>query len=241
MVIENENYSMDCLEVCRQLSGDSYSNNDAIKSHLVSCVACAAYAAQQIQLTESLQQVVTVSVPEGLASRILLQQSIHEKKQIKSRRNRVYAIAASVLLSVGIFSSLLFLNTPKSLEQTVLNHIITEQHHLHDDNNVALAKLNTLLFDFNLRLDSSLGKINYAGSCTIGKTKGVHIVVQADTGPVTILLMPDETLKFRKAVNAADFSGVVVPMNNGSFAIVGGKQESLSNLEQRFKYGLNII
>ncbi len=241
MVIDNDNNTMDCLEVCRQLSGDSNSNNDAIKKHLVSCVPCAAYATQQIQLTDSLQQVVNVTVPEGLASRILLQQSINEKKQIKSRRSRQYTIAASVLLSIGIFSSLLLFNTPKSLEQIVLHHILAEQQHLLDDNNVALVKLNTLLLDFNLRLNSSLGKINYAGSCTIGNSKGVHIVVQTDTGPVTILLMPNEVLKHRQLVNAAEFAGAVVPINNGSFAIVGGKQESLSNLEQRFKYGLSII
>ncbi len=232
---------MNCLDVCRELSADPYTTNVSIKNHLLTCDACSCYVKQHVKLTEDLQQVINIEMPQGLVSRIILQQSINEKKQIGSRRNRVYAVAASVLLSIGIFSGVLWLNSPVSLQQEVLNHVINEQQHLLDDNNVQLTKLNSLLNDFNLRIDSSLGKINYAGSCTIRGSKGLHIVLQAKTGPVTILLMPNEKINNRQQVGNAQFTGSVVPINNGSFAIIGGKQEVLLNLEQRFKYGLNLI
>ncbi len=241
MTIESNIKTMNCLDVCRELSADSDTTNASVKRHLLTCATCSSFAKQQTKLTDGLQQAINIDVPQSLVSRIILQQSINEKKQIGSRRNRVYAVAASVLLSIGIFSGVLWLNSPASLQQVVLNHVINEQQHLLDDNNVQLAKLNTLLQDFNLRIDSSLGKINYAGSCTIRGSKGVHIVLQAKTGPVTILLMPNEKITNRQQVGDAQFTGSVVPINNGSFAIIGGKQEVLSNLEQRFKYGLNLI
>ncbi|MFV2061047.1 MAG: DUF3379 family protein, partial [Gammaproteobacteria bacterium] len=223
MKINNE---INCIDVCRQLRSDSNSNNPAIINHLDGCDACRAYAENQNKLTHSLQQAIDIDVPEGLASRILLQQSINEKKHSGSRRNRLYATAASVLLSVGLVSGYLVLNKPVSLETVALNHVKDELRHLNDRNDVQLVKVNELLKPYNMKLNKSLGDINYAGSCTIKNSKGVHIIVQTETGPVTILLMPGEYVKNRKRVDDTVFSGAVVPIENGSFAIIGGKRES---------------
>ncbi|VAW91158.1 hypothetical protein MNBD_GAMMA22-2651 [hydrothermal vent metagenome] len=241
MTIESNIKTMNCLDVCRELRTDWYTTNASIKNHLLSCENCCAYQKQQEKLNDELQYAINIDVPQNLVSGILLQQSINEKKQLGFRRNRTYAIAASLLLSVGILSGVLWFNTATTLQQVVLNHVINEQQHLLDDNNVQLANLNRLLQGFNLRLDSSLGKINYAGSCNIRGSKGVHLVVQTKTGPVTILLMPNEKLSNRETVRNSQFSGSVVPINNGSFAIIGGSQQSLSILEQRFSHGLNVI
>jgi len=238
---DNEIKIMNCLDVCRHLKTDSYSDDVSIKTHLASCDSCTAYAAQQTQLNNSLEHVINIKAPDGLASRILLQQSINEKHQSGKRRNRYYAVAASMLLGISVITAGLIVNAPDSLQQVALNHVKNEQQHLSDNNNVQLVKLNDILQEFNIRLDSSLGKINYAGSCMIRNSKGVHIVVQAKTGPVTILLMPDEQLKERQDLSDAKFSGSVVPIEKGSFAIIGGKQESLFEIETRFKYGLNYI
>jgi hypothetical protein len=235
------NKEINCIDVCRQLRSGSYLDDINITSHLKTCEACSAYAAQQDKLTHSMEQAMNVDAPEGLASRILLQQSISENNHIGITRNRIYAIAASILLSVSLVSGYLFLNKPVSLEQVALNHVKGELRHLKDRNNVPLLKVNDLLKPFNMKLNKSLGEINYAGSCVIKDSKGVHIVVQTETGPVTILLMPGEFVKNRKLVDDALYSGAVVPIENGSFAIIGGKRESLSELEQRIKSGITYI
>jgi len=238
MSVNNE---LNCIDVCRQLRVGSFRDNSEIIKHLDNCDACSAYAAQQDKLTQTMEQAFDIDVPEGLAARILLQQSINEKQHVGFVRNRVYAVAASVLLSVGLVSGFLFLNKPMSLDKVALNHVKDEERHLHDHNNVQLVKVNDLLKPFNMKLDKSIGEINYAGSCLIKKSKGVHIVVQSDSGPVTILLMPGEFVKNRKLLDDAVYSGAVVPIENGSFAIIGGKRKSLSDIEQRFKLGITYI
>jgi len=238
MVVEKE---MNCLAVCRLLGADPNSDNDAIKNHLLTCNPCAAYAEQQSKLTDSMEQAINIPVPEGLVSRILLQQGINQKKQQNFHLHRFYAIAASVLLTVAVIAGLLFINSPVDLAKVALNHVKGELKHLHENNNVQLVKLNSLLQPFNMKLNSSLGEISYAGSCKIKNSVGVHIVVQTETGPVTILLMPGEHLKNRKLVDDVIYSGSIVPINNGSFAIIGEKKEFLSDLENRFKYGISYI
>jgi len=238
---------MNCLDVCRQLSGDCFTTDSAIKDHLASCQSCSAYAQQQIKLSDSLKQAVNITVPEGLVSRILLQQSLNEEKhdkqekQISIRRYRVYAIAASVVLSVSVFYRLVLFSPPLLLEQVALNHVKDELHHLLDKKDIQLAKLNNLLQPYNMKLKSSLGVINYAGSCLIRQNKGVHIVVETNTGPVTILLMPGEQLENRQIVDDVLFSGSVVPIKKGSFAIIGKQSDSLNELEQRLKSSITYI
>jgi len=239
--ISDKDNTMNCLDVCRQLNGDAYSDNDAIKNHIKHCDSCAAYAAQQNKLTDALEQAINISVPEGLASRILLQQSINDKQQNRFQRKRVYAIAASVVLTVSLVSGLLLVNLPIALEQVALTHVKDELNHLKDNNDVQLVTLNRLLKPFNMKLNSEIGTIKYAGSCTIRNSKGVHIVVETASGPVTILLMPGEFVKNRKLVDDALFTGSVVPIENGSFAIIGEHRESLSDLEKRFKLGISYI
>ena len=238
MGIEKE---MNCLDVCRQLGGDPFTDDNDILNHIKKCDTCAAYATQQKKLTGALEQAINIPAPEGLASRILLQQSINDKQQHHVNRKQLFAIAASVILTVSLVTGLLFVNLPVSIEKIALNHVKDELQHLHENKNVELVKLNSLLQPFNMKLESSLGKITYAGSCIIRKSKGVHIVVETESGPVTILLMPGEFVKNRKLVDDAIFSGSVVPIENGSFAIIGSQRESLSDLEKRFKLGITYI
>ena len=115
----------------------------------------------------------------------------------------------------------------------MLAHVNNELYHLNDKNDVQDAELKLLLKSVGGRLNETLGKINYAGQCNIRKQKGLHLVVEGEVGPVTVLLMPGEDISQRISVADVRFKGVILPIPVGSAAILGEQGEPLEKFEQK--------
>jgi hypothetical protein len=232
---------MDCFESRLLLNADPATPNPALLAHLESCPACQAIAKNQIGLSQQLAQAVQIPVPEGLASRILLRQNLSEQTRTRQRKVRMYALAASVILAVSVTVGMITLHTPQTLDVVALNHVKAELKHLSDKNDIQLASVNSLLHGFNMQLRAVPGKVNYVGACAIRKINGVHMIVQGDAGPVTILFMPGEYAKQRQPFNDSRFSGVILPTPNGSIAIIGEAKEPLPVIEQQLQAEITYI
>lgn len=84
--------------------------------------------------------------------------------------------------------------------------------------------------------------MNYASGYTIrNKDKGAHIVLQGETGSVTVLFMPNEAVATRTLVQDERFNGVIVPADQGSYAIIGERDEPLDVIEQRLSDVVNYV
>lgn len=142
-------------------------------------------------------------------------------------RFKLFAIAASLLFAIGlgfitnIFTSLS--DSSLTLEDVAINHVTNEIDHLSENNNIQLAKLNSILKPFNIQFKMPMGKINYAGTCPIRNSKGVHIILQNKNAIATLLLMPGEYIKRRRSDSKGDFKTTLIPTHNGSIAIVTEK------------------
>ncbi len=61
-----------------------------------------------------------------------------------------------------------------------------------------------------------------------------HFVVQARHGPVTVLLLPDERIDTRVALDEDGFIGTIVPLEDGgSIAVVGEADEDISEVRDQ--------
>jgi hypothetical protein len=56
-------------------------------------------------------------------------------------------------------------------------------------------------------------------------------VIQGEHGPVTILLMPEEMVDGPQSLSGDNVNGVILPVGNGSIAILGDSEESLEKIE----------
>lgn len=231
---------MNCIEFRRLYTAAPQHAPPAALAHREQCAACAAYA-QRLQAFEpTLKNAVETAPPDGLAARILLRQAMHESRQ--RRQRRWYAVAAGLVLVVGLTVSIWLPSTPTlSLEQTVLHHIHNELHHLHDRKAVPSTQLSALLATIGTRLTAPaadpqpLGTVHYAGLCDMRRGRGAHLVVQGERGPVTLLVMPGEAIVDRKYVSDRRFNGIIVPVPGGSLAIVGEPEETLETIERRVR------
>jgi hypothetical protein len=82
-------------------------------------------------------------------------------------------------------------------------------------------------------LHDGIGLITYARSCEINGRLIPHLVIQGEKGPVTLLLMPEETISEPIRLNGKGVNGVILPVGNGSIAIVGEREERLEEIEKR--------
>ena len=241
-------YKMNCIDVHRKLTAAPDCKDEAILSHLEECSACANFLNSIQQFDQSLIKAAKIEIPDGLADRILLKQSFRQQHQMRANRFKLFALAASLLLVLSVsfnMSSLInILDKSLSLEEIALNHVIDEIDHLNENKNIQLAKLNTVLQPFNIKMKNTIGQINYASTCPIRNSRGVHIILQQKNELATLLVMPGEYVASRKMHTKGDFTTVVFPTQNGSIAIVtkkGSKSVSVENLEKDLSKAIQYI
>ncbi len=229
---------MNCIDVRRILAATPSSRDAEVLAHLRACSGCARYAEQEERLTQQIRQQLNVAVPEGLSSRILLQHGLAEEKRYRTRRHYWQALAASVLLTVGLISGMLLVNYPYSLAEVALAHVQDEQMALQANDDVKLARLNHLLAPYHLKLQQDIGRVSFAMPCRIRQYTGAHLVMEGEHGKVTVLIMPGEYVIARKRLQARELQGVLIPTDGGSIAIIGQAQESLDGIEARINQAL---
>jgi len=145
-----------------------------------------------------------------------------------------FAFAATVVLAISISVRMSgVFETHDSLADAILTHIDHEQGALRvtdvavsDDRLASAVPASLAVYDRGEFL------ITYAQPCVINGKSVPHLVVQGQHGPVTILLMPDEKVAQATPINGENVKGVILPVGDGSIAIVGGRDELLGPIEK---------
>lgn len=223
---------MNCQEFRRKTQIDPLARDADLSAHEEACPDCSAFArsarATEIRLRTLLRE---VTAPDELAERI------HGTVQSEYRRHRWYAVAFGLLLLVGM--STIVVNRSvvdqghQGLAQAVFDHIAAERHHLDARGEVPDGHLHRIFQRFGARLTESLGDVRFAGECQMRAHTGVHLVVPGRAGPVTVFFMPGEATDGPTPVASTELSGVIVPTDWGSIAVVGNDGEDLADVRDR--------
>jgi hypothetical protein len=237
----SEQETLNCINVQRALQCDPRHIDPPIQQHLQNCHRCAQFAHEISSFDAHIHAGLNINVPEQLAEKILLAKGVQENRQQKKFSHWLKGAAAGVTLLAGSIGSYLYLSTPLLIEEIALTHVRDELHHLGDRKNIQLAQLNNMLKPLQMKMAQSSYTINYAGSCKIRNSQGIHIVLQGERSPVTLLIMPDEHIHTRKTVEDKTFKGIVVPLKKGSVAIITDKQEALDAYEKQLVEQLKFI
>jgi hypothetical protein len=81
--------------------------------------------------------------------------------------------------------------------------------------------------------EMDIGLITYATSCVINGQSIPHLVIQGERGPITILLLPDEKINAAIPLDGIGVRGVILPVGNGSIAIIGDRDEPWENIDKQ--------
>jgi hypothetical protein len=81
-------------------------------------------------------------------------------------------------------------------------------------------------------MDQDIGLVTYAMSCVINGRTVPHLVIQGSRGPVTLILLPDETIDASIPLSGDNVHGVLLPVGSGSIAIIGQREDQLEEIDQ---------
>jgi hypothetical protein len=226
---------MNCEEYRHMISADPAFDGGA--EHLSACAECQAFRTQMQSLNVRIAKAMQISVPE-LRMPELPTIDAENVVSLTGRRplskSGWFALAASVMLAVVIGVRMFGIGVSyDSLAEEVLAHLDHEPAALRVSGTpVSDARLAKVVPADVARLDHSAGLISYAQSCTINGKKVPHLVIQGERGPVTILLMPDQTVGEAVSLDGQNIHGVILPVGAGSIAIIGAREEKLVRIEK---------
>ncbi len=224
---------MNCEEYRQAISADPAFDGGA--GHLSACADCQAFRRDMQALNLRIAKAMQLSVP---ALKLPELPAVDNVVPMASReplsRPVWFAMAASVLFAVIMGARMLGVGVSyDSLGEEIIAHLDHEPY--------ALRVTSTPVSDNKLRkvvpaniaeMDHSAGLITYAQSCKINGKQVPHLVIQGETGPVTILLMPDQAVSAAETLEGENIHGVIVPVGAGSIAIIGPREEPLDRVEK---------
>jgi hypothetical protein len=203
-------------------------------------------------------------VPEGLMAQLL---SIPEKDELESptaaqthsnvspiraRKQsffQYYAVAASLVLAVGIVFSLSVNGGPTSADIVFGNELLAHLHHDIeeidditngetyevlglDEVNFSMANAGTRLVSYDPAQDFD---VRSAKPCEILPAyRSAHLVLEGSYGAISVIVINNSPVDVEFSIRDERFNGIVVPMAQGNMILVGEKNEDLNQYVSMF-------
>ncbi len=227
--------TMNCEDYRQAIAEDP--NFDGGAGHVSECSECRTYRDEMRALDVSIGRALALEVPD------LILPDLPDLENVVSLSDRRrlstptwFAMAATVLLAA--FFGLRFVaddgDPYGALASEVLAHVAHEPLALRvTDVAVRDEHLDSVVPNDLARMDHGAGLITFAETCPINGNNVPHLVIQGQHGPITIILMPDEKISSAIALNDENQHGVILPVGDGSIAIVGGLDEALDEVQKQ--------
>lgn len=227
---------MECLEFRRHMLEAPRARDVGLSEHRLSCAACAAWAARTAALEDRISDALSVQVPEGLKERVMMQTAWQGPRRA---RWRSAAAAAFVLVAAGLLAIPLF--ERPALADAVVEHMYHEPELLlPSEVSVDPARLHSVLARVGGSLAGDIGEVTHAGLCRINGRLVAHLVVAGEHGPIAVLVMSAQAVQSAVPVGDSTLHGTLVPVGQGSVAIIGMEDESIAELAERVRANIDL-
>lgn len=220
---------MECLEFRRAVGADPAHLDTEARAHSASCPACAEHLREALAFDARILASLRVPVPD--APQDGAQHRIGQVQLID--RRRWFALAASIVAGVAI-GSLLWVGSPRdSLARALVEHMQHEPEAMVAPGPVDAVRLAEVLARGGIRLRPDVGTVAYARSCPFRHHTVPHLVVQTDRGPVTVLVLRNESVAGPIDFDEQGYTGRIVPAGPGSLAVIGAGGPDLGQVTSR--------
>ena len=188
-------------------------------------------AADAERFETKLERATSIPTPDGLIEGIMA--ISQQPSEASSKRWWPMALAASVLIAVGAAGLTWNMNRGwDSVEEYLVDH------YRHDGDRVmGLAdtggdgEVQAILSELNVQALPALAEIvDVIKNCPTPDGKGVHMILNTSTGPVTVIYMPETQVTDREMLVFDDVQAILVELQKGSAAIIGPNQQFVSGL-----------
>lgn len=213
---------VECSEFRRAFGANPNDINDALLAHRGQCPACERYAQEMQSLDGLIRKALTVPVPE-LKSVSTTKIDTVVALPVRPRLARWYAMAASVavIISAALGAVWMLSYSPETLAHDVVQHMRHEPDAMTPmETRVSMELLEGVLKAKGLRLTQSLSNVSYLETCLIRGHLVPHLVMQTEQGPVTVLLLTEESVQTKQIFDEGNYHGTLIPISRGAVAVI---------------------
>jgi hypothetical protein len=221
---------MDHAHYRSAIMADPHDSDPDLRAHRESCAECRAFTEQLLRFEARLERALLVDI---LPKAAVL--PFARTADAAQGPRRWMAMAASLLLALAIAAGVWLTLPQRSLASDVVAHMAGEPDAWRlTDVPVPDADLNAVLEDSKLRLKPDAGVVSYASSCNFRGHKVPHLVVQTQSGPVTVMVLVHEAVRKPKQFDEQGYRGTIVPVpGHGSIAVLMRDSGSMSGDVER--------
>jgi anti-sigma factor RsiW len=194
-----------------------------LAEHLAQCPECTQFQLQMQQMDRDLARLFDAPLAPGLDTRVLRLPSVSRGKQIRASRAhpRLLALAASVVLSVGLGTLLWSLRPEPSLAAQVVNHVALEPDSWSEVTPMTATATAGVLAAAGVSLDRVDTTVTYARTCLFNGHWVPHLIVRTASGPVTVMVLSQEHIASRQSFHHNGYSGTLIPgPTGGTLAVI---------------------
>jgi Protein of unknown function (DUF3379) len=219
---------MDCAHYRRSMMADPRDPDAQLREHRAGCSECNRFSERLLRFESRLERALRVAVPaQADAPTPADVVPLRAKSSQRTLRSLAYrrgwlAMAASVLLAFVVAAALWVAAPGPSLAADVVTHMGGEPGAWRrTETPVPDSALHDVLRDSHLRLGGGAGVVSYASSCEFRGHHVPHLVIQTDSGPVTVMVLVHEHVARSTQFDEQGYRGVVVPVvGHGSLAVL---------------------
>jgi Protein of unknown function (DUF3379) len=230
---------IDCTHYRRAMLAQPHDADPELGEHRASCHDCNLFTERLLRFESSLERALRVALPNPspASDRVVPLPAKSSRAALRLQRlgKGWLAMAASVLVVVAVAGALWLSVSGPSLAADVVTHMAGEpQAWRRTDVPVPAPALLDVLRDSHLRLAAGAGLVSYASSCRFRGHRVPHLVVQTDSGPVTVMVLVHEQAPKSAQFDEQGYRGVIVPVpGHGSLAVLTqGAATEMETIEQ---------
>lgn len=236
---------MDCEEYREGIGADPSESFSGGAAHAAGCADCSRYRDELRALDRRIAAALAIDVPPldmpsmpplagdsasgGSRDNVV---DLHAGRPAGKAAPVWFGIAASVAVAAFLGYSFLSSGPARAtLAEQVIAHMDYEQASRRVTSvAVPHQELYEVINPKVSELDVGIGLVSYAQSCVINGNTVPHLVIQGESGPVTLILMPEEPIDRAISLSGEHVHGVIVPVGSGSVAIIGERAAQLDEI-----------
>lgn len=219
---------MDCTAFRRRLLEAPACDDPAFVAHRRGCDACAEEAREAERIEAALTRLIKVTPPPDLKARL--------RPPARGRGRPRLALAAAIVgaIALGLLSRLgdSAADADARLVAELVGHLGLEPQALAQREPISAQALHRLTPRVRVEAAGLGYPITYAMPCVLMDRPGLHLVLQMEEGPVTVLVVSDLSIGEPRLVHQGQLRGLVRPVANGSLAVFGHELSALEALAQ---------
>jgi hypothetical protein len=206
-----------CEQIRLQIGADPAESNASLEEHVRECAACRQFREEMRTLDANIRRALEQPPQPARTPRV-------------TSAWRPWALAASVLLAMLAVLSLWLLRPSETLARDVVAHVREEPESWLMRQHVDAQSMDEALRGAGVKLDITSDRITYAQSCWFRDHYVPHLVVQTAQGPATVLILRKLQVKGRETFHESGMNGVIVPVPEGSIAVLTRGGASMDTL-----------